>query len=234
MRYLITRPEEDAAPLAEAVRALGHDAMIDSMLLINAFDDVLLDTDGVQALLFTSANGVRAFADISLNRRVPVYTVGEASAAIAREMGFRKVFAAAGDVAALARLVSESLKAEEGILMHVSGTVVARELKDLLQKDSFNVFRVRLYESEPVTRLSEQTIAHFSKGEMDGVLFYSPRTAQIFTDLVIENRLTEACRHVRALCLSEAVAEVADKLPWRTVKVATAPSQDAMLSLLSQ
>ncbi|MSP43167.1 MAG: uroporphyrinogen-III synthase [Alphaproteobacteria bacterium] len=234
MRFLITRPEEDAEPLARAVRALGHDAIIDSMLRITAFDDVQLDTDGVQALLFSSANGVRAFSDISLNRRVPVYTVGEASAAVAREMGFRRVFAAGGDIAALAQLVTESLKPEEGILMHVSGTVVARELKDLLQKESFNVFRVRLYESEPATQLGEHTIAHFNKGEVDGVLFYSPRTAQIFTDLVVENRLTEACRRVRALCLSEAVAEVADKLPWRAVKVADAPSQDAMLSLLAQ
>lgn len=233
MRYLVTRPEEDAEPLAEALRALGHDALIDSMLRITAFDDVQLDTDGVQALLFSSANGVRAFSDISLNRRVPVYTVGEASAAIARDMGFRKVHAAGGDVAALAQLVAGALKPEDGILMHVSGTVVARELKDLLQKDGFNVFRVRLYESEPVTRLSDPTIAHISKGELEGVLFYSPRTAQIFTDLIIENRLTEACRNIRALCLSEAVAEVADKMPWRTIKVAEAPSQSAMLALLS-
>ncbi|MEQ1888918.1 MAG: uroporphyrinogen-III synthase [Alphaproteobacteria bacterium] len=233
MRYLITRPEEDAAPLAEAVRALGHQAMIDSMLRITPFDDVQLDTGGVQALLFSSANGVRAFSDISLNRRVPVFTVGEASAAIAREMGFRKVFAGGGDVAALAQLVAGSLKPEEGILMHISGTVVARELKDLLQRDGFNVFRVRLYESEPATRLSDPTITHFRSGELDGVLFYSPRTAQIFADLVIENRLTEACRRIRALCLSEAVAEVADKLPWRAIKVAGEPTQSAMLEMLT-
>lgn len=232
MRYLITRPEEDAAPLAQAMQALGHDALIDSMLRITPFEDVLLDTDGVQALLFSSANGVRAFSDISLNRRVPVYTVGEASAAVARDMGFRRVFAAGGDVISLAQLVTASLKPEEGILMHISGTVVARELKDLLQKEKFNVFRVRLYESEPTTRLSDPTITHFNKGEMEGVLFYSPRTAQIFTDLIIENRLTEACRRVQALCLSEAVAEVADQLPWRAIKVAESPSQSAMLALL--
>lgn len=234
MRYLITRPEEDAGPLAEAVRALGHDVAVDSMLSITTFDDVQLDTDGVQALLFSSANGVRAFSDISLNRRVPVYTVGEASAAIARDLGFRRVHAAGGDVASLAQLVAGALKPEEGILMHVSGTVVARELKDLLQKDGFNVFRVRLYESEPATRLQDKTVAHIAGGEIDGVLFYSPRTAQIFSDLIIENRLTEACRRIRALCLSEAVAEVADKLPWRAVKVAGAPSQSAMLELLAR
>ena len=233
MRYLITRPEEDAAQLATAVRALGHDVLIDSMLRITTFDDVQLDTDGVQALLFSSANGVRAFSDISLNRRVPVYTVGEASAAVARDMGFRRVHAAGGDVLALAQLVSAALKPEDGILMHVSGTVVARELKDLLQKDGFNVFRVRLYESEPATCLSASTITSFSKGELEGVLFYSPRTAQIFADLIIENRLVEACRRIRALCLSEAVAEVADSLPWRSVKVASAPDQAAMLALLA-
>lgn len=232
MRYLITRPEEDAGTLAAAVRALGHDTAIDSMLRIKSFENVQLDTDGVQALLFSSANGVRAFADVSLNRRTPVYTVGEASAAIARELGFRRVHAAGGDLASLARLVSEALKPEDGILMHVSGTVVARELKDLLQDDGFSVFRVRLYESEPATQFDAATIAHMRKGEIEGVLFYSPRSAQVFSDLVIENSLTETCRHIRALCLSEAVAEVADKLPWKIIKVAAAPSQMAMLELL--
>lgn len=233
MRYLITRPEEDAETLAQAVRALGHDVTIDSMLRIRPFDDVQLDTDGVQALLFSSANGVRAFADISLNRRTPVYTVGEASAAVARDLGFRRVHAAGGDVASLAKLVADALKPAEGILMHISGTVVARELKDLLQEDGFSVFRVRLYESEPATCLGPQTLAHLRNHEIEGALFYSPRSAQIFCDLIIENSLTEACRQIRALCLSEAVAEVADRLPWKHIKVAAAPSQMAMLELLT-
>lgn len=233
MRYLITRPEEDAETLAAAVRALGHEVTIDSMLRIRSFDDVQLDTDGVQALLFSSANGVRAFADISLNRRTPVYTVGDASAAVARDLGFRRVHAAGGDVGSLARLVAEALKPDDGILMHVSGTVVARELKDLLQEDGFSVFRVRLYESEPATRLSPQTLTHMRRGEIEGALFYSPRSAQIFSDLIIENSLTESCRQIRALCLSEAVAEVADRLPWKHIRVAAAPSQVAMLELLT-
>lgn len=236
MRYLITRPEADAEPLAQAVRELGHEAPIDSMLSITHFDDVELELEGVQAIMFSSANGVRAYADVCLNRRIPVYAVGEASAAVARALGFRRVHAPpsalGGDVSALAEFVAGALNPVDGILMHVSGTVVARDLKTLLQDKGFNVFRVRLYESEPAVRLSETTITQIRKEELDGVLFYSPRTAQIFTDLIIDQRLTEACRKIRAYCLSEAVAEEAEKLPWRAVKVAAAPTQTAMLTLL--
>lgn len=234
MRYLITRPQADAEPLALAVRALGHEAAIDSMLSITHLDDVELELDGVQAIMVTSANGVRAYADVSLNRRIPIYAVGEASAAVARELGFRRVHAASGDVGALAAFVAGALTPANGILMHVSGTVVARDLKSLLMEHGFNVFRVRLYESEPAVKFSDATKNAIRTGQLDGVLFYSPRTAQIFTDLVIDSRLTEDCRKMRAFCLSEAVAEVAEKLPWRAVRVATEPSQSAMLALLAQ
>lgn len=232
MRYLITRPEADAEPLAQAVRALGHDVLLDPMMTISIFDDAELELDGVQAVVFTSANGVRAFADVSLNRRIPVFTVGEASAAVARELGFRRTRAAGGDVQSLAQLIKDTLNPLDGILMHVSGTVVARDLKDLLQKETFQIFRVRLYESEPAASLRDATLRSLRNGEIEAVLFYSPRTAQIFADLIIENRASEICRKVRALCLSEAVAEIADTLPWRAIKVAAAPTQAAMLDLL--
>lgn len=235
MRYLITRPEADAEPLASALHALGHDTVIDPMLSIVYLDDVILELDGVQAVLFTSANGARAYAHVTPDRRMPVYAVGEASAAVAREFGFRRVHTApaelGGGVAGLAKFVSDSLSPANGILMHVSGTVVAGDLKTALSQHDFHVFRVRLYESKPAERFSDATLALMREGKLDGVMFYSPRTAQIFHDLVIENRLTQACRKIRALCLSEAVAEVAEKLPWRVIKVADEPSQSAMLRL---
>lgn len=238
MRYLITRPQAEAEPLAHAVRALGHEAAIDSMLSITHFDDVELELDGVQAIMITSANGIRAYADVSPNRRIPIYAVGEASAAVARELGFRRVHAApgglGGDAGALAAFVAGALKPADGILMHISGTVVARELKSLLMQHGFNVFRVRLYESEPAVKLNDATKDAIRMGQLDGALFYSPRTAQIFTDLVIDGRLTGDCRKMRAFCLSEAVAEAAEKLPWRAIRVAAEPSQSAILALLAQ
>ncbi len=80
MRVLVTRPEEDASALAAALAARGFDALVEPMLSVAPAPGVTppLDLDGVQALLFTSANGVRALARLTERRDLPAFTVGDA------------------------------------------------------------------------------------------------------------------------------------------------------------
>jgi hypothetical protein len=89
---LITRPEEDARPLAEALAARGVATVIEPLLAIRplpeAASDLAKDLAGVQALLFTSANGARAFAELSPRRDIGVLAVGDATASAARGLGF--------------------------------------------------------------------------------------------------------------------------------------------------
>jgi len=80
MRVLITRPREDAAPLAARLAAKGIDSLIEPLLLIHLLPGAPLDLAGLQGLLVTSANGVRAFAARQPDRDIPVYAVGDASA----------------------------------------------------------------------------------------------------------------------------------------------------------
>ena len=108
MRVWVTRPEEDAAELAEALRAEGVEVLVEPLLRIVYTDGPPLDLTGVQALIATSANGVRAFARRNQQRDVPVLAVGAATARAARAAGFTSVESAAGDVAALARLRTRS------------------------------------------------------------------------------------------------------------------------------
>ena len=103
MRLLVTRPAEDAAPLAALLEEKGHEVTLEPLLTIEPVDNAVLDFEGVQALLITSANGVRAFAERNAERDLPVLAVGDASASVARELGFTNVESATGDVAALAR-----------------------------------------------------------------------------------------------------------------------------------
>src|SRR3990172_4682210 len=58
MRVLVTRPLEDVGPLVDALRARGHETMVEPMLAIERRPDVgaPLPLDGVQALVVTSAN----------------------------------------------------------------------------------------------------------------------------------------------------------------------------------
>jgi uroporphyrinogen-III synthase len=74
--------------------------------------------------------------------------------------------------------------------------------------------------------------------ELDGVLFFSPRTAHSFVRLLAEAELVDRIRMVDAFCLSPAVAEAArtygneGAVPWRNVRVAPRPEQEALLALL--
>ncbi|HYV87158.1 MAG TPA: uroporphyrinogen-III synthase, partial [Candidatus Polarisedimenticolia bacterium] len=131
-KILITRPEEDAKPLADALAARGISTLIEPLLAIRVLADaagpLAEDLAGVQAILFTSANGVRAFGELSARRDIGVLAVGDATAAMARSAGFTAVESAAGDVGDLVRLTKQRLKPEGGPLFHAAGSAVAGDL----------------------------------------------------------------------------------------------------------
>ncbi|WP_035692910.1 uroporphyrinogen-III synthase [Azospirillum halopraeferens] len=236
-RVLITRPAEDAAPLARRLAALGYEASVEPMLDIAWLDGPEPGLDGVRALLFTSANGVRAFIRRTARRERPVYAVGDATARAAADAGFRHVESAGGDVYALADLVARRCPAGEGPLLHVAGTVVAGDLAGLLGEKGFVVRREAMYEALPSAGLTARTAHDLDEGHIRAVLIFSPRTARSFVSLVGEAGLIERCRTVDLLCLSPAVAEAArtcgeEPVPWRCVQVAERPEQDSLLALL--
>ncbi|WP_264665298.1 uroporphyrinogen-III synthase [Azospirillum fermentarium] len=240
-RLLITRPAEDAAPLAARLAAAGFITLVEPMLEMVWLDGPEPEVEDVQALLFTSANGVRAFTRRTGRRDRPVLAVGDATARAARDAGFVRVESAAGDVHALAGLVRERCTPTGGVLLHVAGTTVAGDLAGMLAQHGFAVRRLSLYDARPSRRLTPATIAALtgdsSDDRLDGVLIFSPRTARSFVSLVAEAGHISRCRTVDVYCLSPAVAEAVCTCPsgpvsWRRVQVAARPDQDALLALL--
>ena len=118
MHVLVTRPVEDARSFVAALEARGHEALVEPMLTVAPAQGVKLPLDltGIQALVVTSANGARVFARLSEARNLPVFAVGDASAAAARAVGFETVESAGGDIADLARLVIGRLDPKDGAL----------------------------------------------------------------------------------------------------------------------
>src|SRR4051794_10180748 len=118
LTVLITRPEEDARPLAEALASRGVATVIEPLLAIRplpgAAADLARDLDGVQALLFTSATGARAFAELSPRRDIGVLAVGDATAAAARGLGFSAVERAGGGGSGLCRPAEQGPEAGNG------------------------------------------------------------------------------------------------------------------------
>jgi len=238
IQALITRPEEDAATLADALRQRGVGVAIEPLLSIRTLPGVAIDLDGVQALLFTSSNGVRAFAELSQRRDLPCFTVGDATAAAASSAGFAEVHSAGGDVRDLARLVSEKLQPAGGLLFHAAASAVAGDLAAAVEGAGFGLRRAVIYEAKPAERLADETLRRLADGAIDWVLFFSPRTAATFVRLIDAAppaerlRLAAGIARTEALCLSPAVADAVQKLAWRSVLSALRPDLPGMLQLV--
>ena len=233
---LITRPEEDAQPLADALAARGIATLIEPLLAIAplpaAAEQLAGDLAGVQAILFTSANGVRAFAALSPRRDIGVLAVGDATATTARAVGFGAVESAGGDVKDLARLVKQRLKPEGGALFHAAGSAVAGDLAQLLAADGFTLRRRMLYESQAAQAFGAAARAALLSGGIDLVLLFSPRTAATFAGLAKAARIDG--KAMTALCLSPAVAAAVGDFSWRAVETAARPDLPAMLGLVDR
>jgi len=135
MQIVVTRPSEDAEPLAAALRDMGVEPVLEPLMFIENIDGAALDLTSYQALLITSANGVRALATRSATRDTRILAVGDASAQAARQAGFQNVESSEGNVKTLARLASDRLLGSDGPLLHAAGTRVAGDLAGLLGRE---------------------------------------------------------------------------------------------------
>jgi len=222
--------------LAARLAELGHEALVEPLLTIveepDARERLAGALDGVQALLFTSTNGVASFAAASGRRDLRVLAVGDGTAAEARRAGFAEVESARGDVTALARLVAARLEPGAGALLHASGHAVAGDLAGRLARSGFTVRSVPLYHGVAADALSASTETALRAGEIDAALFFSPRTAAAFVRLARAAGIERSCSKMAGIALSAAVASELEGLGWRRVRVAAAPTEAAMLRAL--
>jgi uroporphyrinogen-III synthase len=230
--WLVTRPADDAARLAESMAGRGHQAVIAPMFEIDYSTPEPIDLTDVQALLFTSANGVRGFVRMEPRRHLPVFTVGDATARQARAAGFGDVTSAGGDVGDLARVAGDRLDPAAGTLFHAAGKQTAGNLKGMLERTGFAVRRAVLYRARPVPALPAAAAAALRNHTVDGALFFSPRTAEVFDRLVRAAALTDRLQRLAAMCLSAAVARRLDGGTWGAVRIAERPEASSLLALL--
>lgn len=227
MHLLVTRPREDAAELSEALRVRGHRVTAEPLLRIEPVPGAEIGGCTYQAILVTSANGVRALEKSNEMPRlsvVPVLAVGQASSAAAMEAGFHNVVSADGDLDDLTRLVRSRCLPEAGPLLYAAGRRVSGDLKGLLEADGYEVERAVLYDAIEAQRISDETHQALERGEIDGVLLYSPRTARIWSRLAPDAGITH-------FCLSQAVSDALGGLSGPRL-VAARPNQDDLLALI--
>jgi uroporphyrinogen-III synthase len=234
VRLLLTRPREDSEPLAARLAEMGHETLIEPLLIVRALENVTIDVEGVQAILLTSANGARALANRPVDRAIPVLAVGDATAEAAAAAGFTHIVSAGGRAEDLAILATSSLPPAEGAVLHVTGRHVAGDLAGRLEAAGFEVRRAVLYQAEAVQAFSELCKSALKSGSLDAALLFSPRTARVFSGLIEAEALDTAVGRLDIYALSQAVADAANGPAWRRILVAARPTQDDLLDLLPE
>ncbi|HET7084199.1 MAG TPA: uroporphyrinogen-III synthase [Rhizomicrobium sp.] len=232
MRILVTRPLEDGREIAALLAARGHHAMLAPLLEPRFHPGPALEEQGllddIQAVLATSANGVRALGRRTARRDIPIFAVGPQTAEEASRAGFKEVKSADGDANALAAATG-GWAAPGARLLHVCAQDAPGHLAEALGQSGFMVRKLPLYAVEPASHLPDEAKTALQDGALDAVMLFSPRTAQLFRSLA-EGLPTNG---LTAFCISAATAEALKPMALARVAVAARPNQAAMLALIS-
>jgi len=226
---LITRPKAQALQFAGDLRQrFGVDLGIEiTPLLKIAAVKTVDDLQGVGHLIFTSVNGVNAFASQYTRRDIPSYCVGERTANMARGFGISAV-SANGNADDLIRLIAGKHPPAAGTFLHVRGRFISLNIAQTLQDRGIKARELVLYDQieQPMT---EKTLAVLQDASPVLLPLFSPRTAEIFTKQTLQTDLSG----VRAICISQKVADKLDSARFHKVTIAAAPNGAAMIKCLS-
>ncbi|EKN01379.1 MULTISPECIES: uroporphyrinogen-III synthase [Acidocella] len=222
MRLLVTRPEPGASATVQRLAGMGHEPTALPCLAITQRPARLPPHPA--ALIVTSGQAVPSLP--ARLHGVPVFCVGDATAAKLREAGFTRVESAQGDAEALATLVIA--RQVQGLHVLTVGERHGQKLAAELRAAGLSVLRRRVYTVSPLRVMPAAIRAALSTGHFEGALFYSAETARAFARLQ-----PDGTAGMRAYALSQNVAKGLQGLPWAAILIARAPTEADLMALLA-
>jgi uroporphyrinogen-III synthase len=215
-RVWVTRARPGADRTAERLRALDLEPVVQPLLAVQPLSPALPDLDRFAALVFTSLNGVAAYADLTPRRDAPVFAVGDATAQAARDIGFTEARSAAGDLDDLVRLLVEAAPSPLlAIAAETPAGDLTRSLREAEGRQSIEILTA--YRTVPTAAAAPAAI--------DAVLIHSPRAAQELADHV------GTAADAVITCISPAAAAPLQAL-GRLCAVSPQPNEAALLATL--
>jgi uroporphyrinogen-III synthase len=246
VRLLVTRPEPDGSRTAALLRGRGHEVLQQALLRIETVADAELGSGPWAAVLFTSAQAVRAVAS---HRRcgeltgLPVYAVGRHTQAAAVAAGFGPVASADGDVNRLAELIGSNSRCDAKPnampcsanlpLLYCAGEDRAGDLAAVLRSRGLVVKTAWVYRAAMVADLAPDVRAALAADAVDAILHYSARTAAAFVAAATAAGIRDLSIQARHLCLSAQVATPLALAGARAIDVASEPNEQALFALIA-
>lgn len=177
------------------------------------------------ALVFTSAHGVRHHPQEPSWRGIPVYTVGDRTAEAAQRSGYQFLHSANGDVGDLQRLIRATLPVSSRLL-HYGARETAGDLCGELVSAGYRASKRVVYEAVPAPASSIERI-HADLPMVDEIIVHSPRAALLAARLASDVGWSGT-----VFCLSKNCANAFVDLPGTGIIVAAKPREDSLMAVI--
>jgi uroporphyrinogen-III synthase len=235
VRLLVIRPQPHAARTALALRARGHEPIVAPLIAIETLADADPGAGPWTAFLLTSVNALSGLTHRNDVRSVPVFTAGERTAREIRESGFTAVTSADGNVNDLVDLVAARLK-PPARLLYLAGEDRSGDLAGDLRAKGFAVETIVVYRAVAATSLpreAAEAVTQTVGGVGDvGVLHFSRRSAEAYINAARNDGILASALEPAHFCLSARVAEPLAHAGAAKIRVASKPTEAALLALI--
>ena len=237
MRLLLTRPQSDDDPLPELLREAGHTGLAGPLLRIDFLPLLSQDAASLQAIIATSSNALRAVKGspaLQSLLRLPLFAIGTATAAAARDAGFNDVIEGPGTGSDLVPFMRARLQPGGGGVLYLRGEDIAFDMRPALAETGLLAIDAVVYRAIAAEKFSAATLTALTKGTLGGVVLLSPRTASIYAKLVQNSCLTAEVTEICHYCLSDRVAHPLAALGAVTTRAPSRPNLQELVALIGR
>ena len=228
-RVLVTRPQPGAEATARALRTAGFEPVILSLSEIQALDVPEMDLRDFDAVAATSANALLHAPEALLDQvtGLPLFAVGESTAAAASDAGFVIVLSGPGDAAGLTDAILAQLPGGSRLL-YLCGRVRRPELEARLSAAGIATVAVETYDTRGATDVAERLGQAAAGGPLHAVMLHSAGAAEALARL--PGAAPAGALHA---CISARTAAALRGVEPHLIIVAVEPTETAMIDALA-
>ncbi|TKT82931.1 uroporphyrinogen-III synthase [Aquamicrobium sp. LC103] len=233
-RILVTRPEPGASATASRLAAEGFQPVKLPLTEIRSVPvSGLPDADMFDAVVATSGNALRHAPPqllASLSGK-PLFAVGERTGDLARDAGFSRVTAAAGDAVSLVATIRDTLPLTSR-LAYLAGRLRTPGFEDKLASLGFALELIETYDAPPVDYDDGELEAALGGEPFFAALVYSTRGGELLAELARREPVESLLENALFFCISSRSAEAVREIASERIRVSAEPSEESLMGLI--
>jgi uroporphyrinogen-III synthase len=208
-----TRLNSYPKSIVDQLRNLGFDLISEPLFKVTKIklDQNKFNRANLQAIIFTSANACSAIINLSLDKNLKIFAIGQASANQLKLAGYNNIFyASKKNAESLKELILQKLDPAKGRIAYFCGESITLDFKSELEKQDFKVDKILSYKLTAIKSLSKKFQEELLSNQISQILLYSKNSAEVFFNLF--KKLTLKChikktnlQSIKITCLSDQI-----------------------------